>query len=136
MDEAARRDFLQQFDATGRDIGYAVLGGVFAEGVDLLCKRLIRALVATLGLPPFGQANAVICERMKQRFGCGHDYTYVVPLGLRKVVQAAGRVIRSDSDMGSLLLLDERYLQPRYRALLPGWWQVGVAERLDALPLP
>ena len=124
MDEPARRQFLQQFDAAGRGIAFAVLGGVFAEGVDLPGKRLIGAFVATLGLPPFDPVNAAICERLEQRFGRGHDYTYVVP-GLLKVVQAAGRVIRSDTDSGSLMLLDERYLEPRYQALLPAWWGVG-----------
>ncbi|MEO6626657.1 MAG: ATP-dependent DNA helicase, partial [Burkholderiaceae bacterium] len=124
MDEPARRQFLQQFDAAGRGIGFAVLGGVFAEGVDLPGKRLIGAFVATLGLPPFDPVNAAICERLQQQFGRGHDYTYVVP-GLQKVVQAAGRVIRSGSDTGTLMLLDERYLEPRYQALLPSWWRIG-----------
>ena len=126
MDEPARRQFLQQFDAAGRGIGFAVLGGVFAEGVDLPGQRLIGAFVATLGLPPFDPVNAAICERLEQQFGRGHDYTYVVP-GLQKVVQAAGRVIRSDSDTGTLILLDERYLEPRYQVLLPAWWRMGQA---------
>ena len=125
MDEVARRGFLLQFDATGHGIAFAVLGGVFGEGVDLPGRRLIGAFIATLGLPRFDQVNAAICERLQARFGRGHDYTYVYP-GLQKVVQAAGRVLRSETDTGSLLLLDDRYLQPRYRALLPAWWQVRV----------
>ncbi len=124
MDEPARQQFLQRFDATGRGIAFAVLGGVFAEGVDLPGKRLIGAFVATLGLPPFDPVNAAICALLEQKFGRGHDYTYVVP-GLQKVVQAAGRVIRSSTDTGTLVLLDERYLEPRYQALLPSWWGVG-----------
>ena len=125
MDEAARRDFLQQFDAAGRGIAFAVLGGVFGEGVDLPGGRLIGAFIATLGLPQFDQVNAAICERLQARFGRGHDYTYVYP-GLQKVVQAAGRVLRSETDRGSVLLLDERYQEPRYRALLPAWWKIVV----------
>ncbi len=125
MDEPARRQFLQQFDARGQGIGFAVLGGVFSEGVDLPGERLIGAFVATLGLPQFDRVNAEICERMEQRFGHGHDYTYVYP-GLQKVVQAAGRVIRSATDTGCVLLLDARYRERRYRALLPSWWSVAA----------
>ncbi len=121
MDEGARQDFLQRFDATGQGIGFAVLGGVFGEGVDLPGKRLIGAFVATLGLPQFDAPNQAICARLEARFGKGHDYTYVYP-GLQKVVQAAGRVIRTEHDTGTLVLLDARYQQPRYRALLPAWW--------------
>ena len=124
MDESARRMFLQRFDAAGRGIAFAVLGGVFGEGVDLPGTRLIGAFVATLGLPQFDAVNEVIRERMQAMFGQGYDYTYVYP-GLQKVVQAAGRVIRTESDTGCVLLLDERYLQARYRALLPSWWNLA-----------
>lgn len=126
MDEAARGDFLLRFDAAGSGIGFAVLGGVFGEGVDLPGSRLVGAFVATLGLPQFDQVNEAICARLQQRFGRGHDYTYVFP-GLQRVVQAAGRVIRSETDTGCVILLDERYLEPRYRALLPPWWKIGAA---------
>ncbi len=126
MDEASRQAWLQRFDAAGQGIGFAVLGGVFGEGVDLPGRRLIGAFVATLGLPQFDEVNQAICERMQARFGRGHDYTYLFP-GLQKVVQAAGRVIRTDTDSGTVLLLDDRYLQARYRALLPAWWRIEVA---------
>jgi DNA excision repair protein ERCC-2 len=86
----------------------------------------VGAFIATLGLPQFDEVNQAICDRMEARFGRGHDYTYLLP-GLQKVVQAAGRVIRTDTDTGTVLLMDDRYLQARYRALLPGWWQVSVA---------
>lgn len=125
MNEDSRHLFLRQFDAAGQGIGFAVLGGVFGEGVDLPGKRLIGAFIATLGLPQFDAVNRAICARMDARFGRGHDYTYVFP-GLQKVVQAAGRVIRTPTDTGTVLLLDDRYLQARYRALLPHWWNLGV----------
>ncbi|MEO7127758.1 MAG: ATP-dependent DNA helicase [Rhodoferax sp.] len=124
MTEANRMAYLQQFDVAGQGIGLAVLGGVFGEGVDLPGRRLIGAFIATLGLPQFDEVNQAICERMQSRFGRGYDYTYVYP-GIQKVVQAAGRVIRSQADTGTLTLLDERYLQKRYAKLLPQWWQVG-----------
>ncbi len=123
MSEPARRSFLQQFDQAGQGIGFAVLGGVFGEGVDLPGRRLIGAFVATMGLPQFDPVNEAIRARMQERFGRGYDYTYVYP-GLQKVVQAAGRVIRSESDTGCVLLLDERYREARYRALLPSWWRI------------
>ncbi|QTN28741.1 ATP-dependent DNA helicase [Rhodoferax sp. AJA081-3] len=125
MHEAARHTFLRQFDMRGQGIGFAVLGGVFGEGVDLPGKRLIGAFIATLGLPQFDAVNHAICERMQALFGRGHDYTYVYP-GMQKVVQAAGRVIRTQTDTGAVLLLDERYREHRYRSLLPCWWRIAI----------
>ena len=125
MNEAARHAFLQQFDAKGQGIGFAVLGGVFGEGIDLPGKRLIGAFIATLGLPQFDAVNQVICERMQTMFGRGYDYTYLFP-GLQKVVQAAGRVIRTQTDTGAVLLMDDRYREHRYRSLLPSWWSVAM----------
>ena len=125
MNESARHAFLQQFDARGQGIGFAVLGGVFGEGVDLPGKRLIGAFIATLGLPQFDDLNNAICERMQAMFGRGHDYTYLFP-GMQKVVQAAGRVIRTPTDSGAVLLLDERYREHRYRSRLPSWWRVAI----------
>jgi Rad3-related DNA helicase len=122
MGEASRHAFLQQFDVAGQGVGFAVLGGVFGEGVDLPGKRLIGAFIATLGLPQFDEVNQAICQRMQSRFGRGYDYTYLFP-GLQKVVQAAGRVIRTQNDTGIVVLLDERYREYRYRQLLPGWWK-------------
>ena len=123
MDEPARRHFLRRFSAAGQGIGFAVLGGVFGEGVDLPGTRLIGAFIATLGLPQFDAINEVIRARMDALFGQGYDYTYVYP-GLQKVVQAAGRVIRSETDTGTVVLLDARYREPRYQALLPAWWSI------------
>ena len=123
MDEAARHAWLQRFDAAGQGIAFAVLGGVFGEGVDLPGKRLIGAFIATLGLPQFDEVNQAICERMEVKFGRGQDYTYVFP-GMQKVVQAAGRVIRTETDTGTVLLMDDRYTQARYQNLLPHWWQI------------
>jgi len=131
MDEVDRQRYLAQFHTTGRGIGFAVLGGIFGEGVDLPGRRLIGAFVATLGLPQFDHINSAICARLERRFGKGYDYTYVFP-GLQKVVQAAGRVIRTETDTGSVILLDNRYCEPRYRNLLPTWWKIGAA----ALPRP
>ena len=124
MDEPARRAFLQRFVSGGRGVGFAVLGGAFAEGIDLPGTRLIGAFVATLGLPPPSPIQAQFRARLDSLFGAGHGYADLVP-GLQKVVQAAGRVIRSPDDRGTLWLMDERYRHPAIARLLPAWWRIG-----------
>lgn len=128
MREEARQDFLQRFSPGGEGIGFAVLGGAFAEGIDLPGDRLIGAFIATLGLPPFDRLNEQLRARLQQRFGRGYDYAYLYP-GLQKVVQAAGRVIRTPEDRGVLVLMDERFGQPQVRSWLPGWWMVEPGEK-------
>lgn len=123
MGDGARRAFLDRFVPDGRGIGFAVLGGAFAEGVDLPGTRLIGAFIATLGLPPVSPLQDLIRERLDTLFGADHGYADLVP-GLQKVVQAAGRVLRSVDDRGWVWLLDQRFARPDVRALLPGWWQV------------
>ncbi|MEO6408418.1 MAG: helicase C-terminal domain-containing protein, partial [Burkholderiaceae bacterium] len=126
MDEPARRDFLQRFASGGRGVGFAVLGGAFAEGIDLPGTRLIGAFVATLGLPPPGPIQTQFRARLDALFGAGHGYADLVP-GVQKVVQAAGRVIRGPDDRGTLWLMDERYRHPGIARLLPAWWRIGSA---------
>lgn len=123
MGDGARRAFLDRFAADGHGIGFAVLGGAFAEGVDLPGTRLIGAFIATLGLPPVSPLQELVRERLDAMFGADHGYADLVP-GLQKVVQAAGRVLRSADDRGWVWLLDRRYARPDVRALLPAWWQV------------
>ncbi|WBS05081.1 ATP-dependent DNA helicase [Pseudoduganella sp. SL102] len=123
MGEAEREAFLARFTETGQGIGFAVLGGAFGEGIDLPGARLIGAFIATLGLPQLNPVNERIRERMQAIFGAGYDYTYLYP-GLQKVVQAAGRVIRTTSDTGTVHLIDDRFARPEIRALLPAWWHV------------
>ena len=125
MDEAARNEFLARFTAKTQGIGFAVLGGSFAEGIDLPGERLIGAFIATLGLPQVNPVNEQIRLRMGVNFGAerAYDYTYLYP-GVQKVVQAAGRVIRTTSDRGVIYLMDDRFARPEVRALLPLWWQV------------
>lgn len=125
MDEAARQGFIERFQIGGRGIGFAVLGGVFGEGVDLPGERLIGAFVATLGLAQLNPINEEIRQRMDTLFGNGYDYTYLYP-GLQKVVQAAGRVIRTPEDQGVLYLIDDRFARPEVRRLLPTWWRVEL----------
>ncbi|NGT18414.1 ATP-dependent DNA helicase [Achromobacter insolitus] len=125
MDEAGRAAFLARFTEAGQGVGFAVLGGAFSEGVDLPGKRLIGAFIATLGLPQVNPVNENMKRAMDQRYGVdkGYDYTYLYP-GMQKVVQAAGRVIRTEHDVGTVHLIDDRYRRAKVRGLLPGWWRV------------
>jgi DNA excision repair protein ERCC-2 len=123
MEESARNAFLQRFSADGCGIGFAVLGGAFGEGIDLPGRRLVGAFIATLGLPQINPVNEQMRARMQEAFGAGYDYTYLYP-GLQKVVQAAGRVIRTRSDQGVVYLIDDRYARGEVRRLLPSWWHV------------
>ena len=122
MDEAEREAFLARFAVDGCGVGFAVLGGSFAEGIDLTGTRLIGAFIATLGLPQLNPVNEELRRRLDGAFGAGYNYTYLFP-GIRKVVQAAGRVIRTPSDRGVLHLIDDRFGRPEVLRLLPAWWQ-------------
>jgi Rad3-related DNA helicase len=129
MDEHSRSEFIAQFTAGSQRIGFAVLGGAFGEGVDLPGDRLIGAFVATLGLPQVNEVNERMMQRIGDLFGAelAYDYVYTIP-GIRKIVQAAGRIVRTVDDRGTLFLIDERFRQPRIRKLLPGWWQIHAQE--------
>ena len=121
MDETARDAFLAQFTLHSQGIGFAVLGGAFGEGIDLPGKRLIGAFIATLGMPQVNPVNEQIRQRMQACLGRGYDYTYLFP-GIQKVVQAAGRVIRTPQDTGVVFLMDDRFARAEVQALLPAWW--------------
>ncbi|MBK1872522.1 ATP-dependent DNA helicase [Marinobacter sp. 1-3A] len=121
MSPQQRQEFLAGFREESGSVAFAVLGGVFSEGIDLPGEQLIGAFVATLGLPPFDAWHEILKYRLQQRFGAGYDYTYLIP-GLQKVAQAAGRVIRTPDDRGVIWLIDDRFMQPQIRGLLPEWW--------------
>jgi DNA excision repair protein ERCC-2 len=123
MAESEREAFLQRFADGGRGVGFAVLGGAFGEAIDLAGSRLIGVFVATLGLPQWNPVNEQMRQRLDRLYGQGYAYTYLYP-GLRKVVQAAGRVLRSETDRGSVHLIDERYARAEVRRLLPQWWRI------------
>jgi Rad3-related DNA helicase len=123
MSESEREAFLARFLVAGRGVGFAVLGGSFAEGIDLVGTRLVGAFIATLGLPQVNPVNEELRRRLAAKFGAGYDYTYLFP-GIRKIVQAAGRVIRTASDSGTVHLIDDRFARSEVRRLLPKWWNV------------
>ena len=123
MSESAQQAFLARFTRDGQGIAFAVLGGAFSEGIDLPGTRLVGAFIATLGLPQVNPVNEQIKQRLQDLFGAGYDYTYIYP-GLQKVVQAAGRVIRTATDVGVVHLMDDRYARRELQALLPSWWHI------------
>lgn len=124
MTEPEQREFVDRLVPGGCGVAFAVLGGSFGEGIDLPGDRLVGAFVATLGLPQVNPVNEEMRRRLELLFGAGYDYTYLFP-GVQKVVQAAGRVIRTTTDEGVVLLLDERFERREVRSLLPSWWRVG-----------
>ncbi|WP_189519822.1 ATP-dependent DNA helicase [Kushneria pakistanensis] len=128
MSEPERDAFLARFTPKGQGIGFAVLGGIFGEGIDLPGERLIGAFVATLGLAQFNPVNEQMKTRMEALFGDGYRYAYLYP-GITRVVQAAGRVIRSPEDQGVIHLIDDRFRRGEIQALLPRWWTLPPGAR-------
>jgi DNA excision repair protein ERCC-2 len=124
MTEVEREAFLAQFSATNTDtlVGCAVLGGIFGEGIDLVGDRLIGAVVIGVGLPQLCLERDLIKNYFNQVQGQGFQFAYQFP-GLNRVMQAAGRVIRSEQDRGIIVLIYERFTQARYRALFPREWR-------------
>ena len=126
MTEADRHTFVESFVPDGVGIAFAVLGGAFGEGVDLPGTKLIGAFIATLGLPPINPVNETYRQLIERKFGNGYECTYTYP-GIRKVVQASGRVIRTLSDQGTLHLMDDRFATCGVRRLLPTWWFLAAS---------
>ena len=123
MSEEERRDFLLNFQPNPEKthLGFLVIGGAFSEGIDLVNDRLIGAVVIGIGMPKINFESDKIAEYYKDRELPGHDYAYINP-GMNKVMQAVGRVIRSEKDRGAVLLIDERYLHRQYRDLYKEEW--------------
>ncbi len=124
MTETEREDFLDAFKANQPEtlLGFAVLGGIFSEGVDLIGDRLNGVVVVGVGLPQLCFERNLIKEHFNQKDKNGYDYAYVYP-GMNKVLQAGGRLIRSEEDHGTIVLIDDRFLQRQYQNLMPMEWQ-------------
>lgn len=125
MDEASRETFLSRFSSsTGAKtlIGFCVLGGIFSEGIDLKGDSLIGAMVVGTGLPQVCNEREILKKYFDRQGTNGFDYAYQYP-GMNKVLQAAGRVIRTAEDVGIIALLDERFLTPAYLRMFPREWE-------------
>ncbi|MDM8525780.1 helicase C-terminal domain-containing protein [Desulfococcaceae bacterium HSG8] len=123
MTEPERDEFLKRF--AGKDsqslIGFAVMGGIFGEGIDLVGDRLSGAVIVGVGLPGICLERELIREYFANTHGKGFEYAYIYP-GINRVLQAAGRVIRSEKDRGVVLLIDQRFASFQYKHLLPSEW--------------
>ena len=136
MNEAEREEFLQSFEREdhGTLVAFCVMGGIFGEGIDLKNDRLIGAVIVGTGLPQISNEREILKQFYDKQGLSGFDYAFRYP-GINKVLQAAGRVIRTQEDQGIIVLLDDRFLQSDYDALYPREWQnrvVGNVETLEA----
>jgi DNA excision repair protein ERCC-2 len=124
MLQEARDAFVGRFVEHPREplVGFAVLGGIFGEGIDLMGDRLTGVAIAGVGLPAATPARELIRAYHEERTADGFSRAHVFP-GMTRVLQAAGRLIRSETDTGALLLIDDRYAGERYRSLLPPEWR-------------
>ncbi|MED1472345.1 helicase C-terminal domain-containing protein [Bacillus salipaludis] len=124
MSEVEREAFLKSFQSNQLEtlIGFAVLGGVFSEGVDLIGDRLNGVVVVGVGLPQLCFERNLMKEHFSKNEKNGYEYAYVFP-GMNKVLQAGGRLIRSEKDHGTIVLVDDRFLHRQYQMLLPKEWK-------------
>lgn len=125
MNVNQRQQFLQQFETNHHKtlLGFGVLGGIFAEGIDLTGEKLIGVGIVSVGLPQINLKNNLLRDYFDKLNGQGFSYAYLIP-GINNVIQAAGRLIRSSQDYGIVLLMDQRFNYQQYRKLLPTSWQL------------
>jgi len=124
MTEENREEFLAAFQDNPQEtlVGLALLGGIFGEGIDLKGERLSGVIIVGVGLPQLNTERDIIRDYFQETYNMGFEYAYMYP-GLNKVLQACGRVIRTEMDRGVILLLDERFAQLKYRRLFPKEWK-------------
>ncbi len=134
MSEPEREAFLATFAVEHGEtlVGFAVMGGMFGEGIDLVGDRLIGAVIVGVGLPQLCVERDLIRDYFQGQTGVGFDYAYTFP-GMNRVLQAIGRVIRSETDRGVVLLIDARFAEPRYRRLFPAWWRPARARSTEEI---
>lgn len=124
MQEKDREEFLKEFEeeTEGSLLGFCVMGGIFAEGIDLTGEKLVGAVIVGTGLPQISYEREILKTYYDKKQENGFDYAYRFP-GMNKVLQSAGRVIRTQEDKGVILLLDERFCTAEYRCLFPREWE-------------
>lgn len=120
LTESQKEEYLAQFSLESKVVGFTVVGGMFSEGVDLPGDKLIGAIIVGVGFPKVSIENNIIQEYFDSN---GFDYSYTYP-GINKVLQSAGRVIRTETDKGRILLIDKRYNNSKYRFILPSDWVI------------
>ncbi len=123
MTKKQRDDFLTAFSTDNKKalIGFCVMGGIYSEGIDLAGKRLIGAIIVGVGLPTLSNDREAMREYYEILYEQGTAYAYTYP-GMNRVMQAAGRVIRTENDRGVVVLIDQRFGEPAYKKMMPYWW--------------
>lgn len=134
MTEQEREEFLRLFSEKREKtlIGFCVMGGIFAEGIDLKGESLIGVVIVGTGLPQISNEREILKQFYEEREQAGFAYAFRYP-GMNKVLQAAGRVIRTEEDRGIILLLDERFQQREYQSLFPREWESYQPVRLSGV---
>ncbi len=132
MTEPQRQAFLQRFERYGEKtlLAFAVMGGIFSEGIDLAGEQCCGVVIVGVGLPQISPEREIMKQYFGQSQANGYPYAYLYP-GFNKVQQAAGRLIRSEADRGFVLLIDDRYGTPVYRSLFPHDWQPMAVDSPD-----
>ncbi len=134
MSEKEKEEFLEAFKENPNStlVGFTVMGGVFSEGIDLAGDRLTGAVIVGCGLPMVGNEKELFKFYFDEKSGTGFEYSYLYP-GMNKVMQSAGRVIRTVDDVGAILLLDERFCNSQYTELFPREWFPYLTVNLDTM---
>ena len=134
MDEAKREEYIKCFsEDTGRTmIGFCVLGGMFSEGIDLTGDKLIGVIIIGTGLPGISPERNLIRDYFSEHGQNGFSYAYLYP-GIGRVLQAAGRLIRTENDEGVIILLDDRFSKYEYRKLFPVEWKNAEYTTVDKI---
>jgi Rad3-related DNA helicase len=124
MGERDRKEFLAYFNGEHADgmAAFAVMGGIFGEGIDLVGEKVIGVAIVGAGIPQIGLERSLVQQYHDDREEPGYDYSYTIP-GFNRVMQAVGRLIRTESDRGVVLLADRRFGWQKYMDLMPQWWQ-------------
>ena len=123
MNEKQREDFLSKFEDKEKNIlAFCVMGGIFSEGIDLRGDSLIGTIITGVGLPQVCFEREIIKDYYNNFNGQGYDYSYTYP-GMNKVLQSVGRVIRTETDRGIAVLIDDRFFTNKYKMMMPREWE-------------
>lgn len=125
MTEGEQNEFLNLFNLKNEITAFVVLGGTFSEGIDLIEDKLIGAVILGAGVPQINFQRDLIMKRYNNKYKTGYEFAYMFP-GFSKVLQASGRVIRTENDKGTVLLVDNRFLEERYKILFPDSWDYYI----------
>ena len=124
MTNKEKEDFLSEFSRTDGKylIGFCVMGGIYAEGIDLVGDSLIGAVIVGIGMPSLSYEREALTAYYDEKYEEGKQFAYIYP-GMNRVLQAAGRVIRREEDRGVIVLVDDRFSDPVYKKIIPSLWK-------------